>query len=142
MEAVDMMRNTFSQFATLVVMLGAGCAVDSDDTVGASAQELGTAPVACFVDQGQVDPSVPLSRRFDSSCSTATSGSYIAYRTWDFGDGTGAFTGGTQTDHTFPFTNSCYKVHLTVWDANGLSADVFHYATFCSVGPCVPMCPP
>jgi hypothetical protein len=136
------MRNASSRLSVLVVVFGSGCAIDVDDPVDTGTQAVGGAPTACFVDQGQPDPSVPLSRRFNSSCSTPTSGSYIAYRTWDFGDGSTAFTGGTLTDHTFSFTNTCYKVHLTVWDMNGLSADVFHHVLFCTVGPCNPVCPP
>lgn len=60
----------------------------------------------------------------------------------DFGDGTGTTTGGTQTDHVYPFTNTCYKTRLTVFDANGNSSSVFHRVTFCTVGPCNPVCPP
>jgi len=143
------MRKTFSRWAVVVIAFGSGCAVDAaDDTPGGGdsvatrEQAVGAKLDACFVNQGQPDPSVPLSRRFDSSCSTPTPGSFIFFRTWDFGDGTGITTGGTQTDHTFPFTNTCYKVHLTVFDANGKDDDVFHYVTFCTVSPCNPICPP
>jgi hypothetical protein len=134
------MRTTFFGLA-VIAALGPGCALDAaEEPAGTTAQEL-TGLGACFTDLGQYDPSVPLSRRFDSGCSTPSTGSYIAYRTWDFGDGGGAFTGGTITDHVFAFTNSCYKVHLTVWDANGQSAEVSHNELFCSVSPCNPVCP-
>jgi hypothetical protein len=147
------MRNTLSRWA-VVAVLGAGCAVDATDdaagiagaaeaaeTTGVGEQAIAASIDACFVDLGIANPSVPLSRRFNSSCSTPTSGSFIVFRTWDFGDGTGTTTGGTITDHTFPVTNTCYKVKLTVFDATGASDDVFHHVTFCTVGPCNPVCP-
>jgi len=137
------MRITLSGFAVALVGFAASCAVDPavDPTAAIDQDVLGKLK-ACFVDLGQPDPSVPLSQRFDSSCSTPTPGSFIQFRTWDFGDGTGAFTGGTLTDHTFPFTNTCYKVQLTVWDANGKSDSTFQDVQFCTVSPCNPICPP
>jgi PKD domain len=138
------MRNLCSMLATLsLATLTTSCALDTPDTptTGTAAQELNKLR-ACFTDLGQPDPAVPLSRRFDSSCSTPTPGSYIALRTWDFGDGTLLTTGGTVTDHTFPFTNTCYKVSLDVFDANGKDDRVSQNIVFCSVGPCAPVCPP
>jgi len=134
------MRKTVLGMAVAIAALGAGCDVETDDDATTS-QAVGTL-TSCFADLGQYDPSVPLAHRFDSGCATPTPGSYIAYRSWDFGDGGSAFTGGTLTDHTFTFGNSCYKVTLTVWDINGLSATVAHNVLFCSVGPCNPVCPP
>lgn len=123
-----------------IVTLGAGCAAEPPDT-GTATQELAKLR-ACFTDLGQPDPAVPLSRRFDAGCSTPTPGSTIWKYNWEFGDGAFLQTGNTVSDHVFPFTNTCYKVHLTVLDVNGKTDDVFHYALFCSVGPCNPPCPP
>lgn len=129
---------------TLALTLIAGCAVSDPDesleTIATTEQALGS-PTACFVDLGQFDPSQPLSRRFNSSCSTAPAGTFIQFRSWDFGDGTGGLSG-TIKDHVFPFTNTCYKVRLTVFDSTGGSDDVSQNVTFCTVGPCNPVCPP
>jgi len=136
------MRITLSRLAIVVAGLGTACAVEpADDSVSTTSQAVNKLR-ACFTDLGQPDPSNPNSREFDSGCSTPSPGSFIALRSWDFGDGTGTTTGGTITDHVFPFTNTCYKVHLTVHDNNGKDDDVFHYALFCAVGPCNPVCPP
>jgi hypothetical protein len=136
------MRTKLSGFAVALVGFVASCAVDPAVDTATTDQDVLGQLKSCFVNLGQPDPSVPLSRRFDSSCSTPTPGSFIWFRSWDFGDGTGSFTGGTLTDHTFPFTNSCYKVQLTVWDANGQSDTSFQNVQFCTVGPCIVVCPP
>jgi hypothetical protein len=134
---------TFSVLsAAALATLLSSCAVDAPDPAAATTTQALNKLRACFTDLGQADPAVPLSRRFDSSCSTPTPGSFIYFRTWDFGDGTVATTGGAVVDHTFPFTNTCYKVGLTVFDANGKDDNTFRDVTFCSVGPCVPTCPP
>lgn len=129
----------FTLFGT---MFGTSCAVDTPDETTESTSQAVSKLRSCFVNLGQPDPSVPLSRRFDSSCSTPTPGSFIWKYSWNFGDGSGLLTGNTVTDHTFPFTNSCYKVTLDVIDINGKDDASSQNVSFCSVSPCNPVCPP
>ena len=137
------MRRMSLQWMVVIAGLGAGCGVDSpDEPTDTSAQAVLARPQACFVEAGQPDPSAPMSRRFDASCSTPTPGSFIWKYRWDFGDGSNLLTGSTITDHVFPFTNSCYKVQLTVLDINGKEDTTSRNEVFCAVGPCVPVCPP
>jgi alpha-tubulin suppressor-like RCC1 family protein len=74
------------------------------------------APVAAI--QESTDRGVaPTTVTFDGTASTAYNGAAIATYTWNFGDGTPAATGASQT-HVFASAGS-YTVTLTVSDTNG-----------------------
>lgn len=124
----------------IAMSLGVSCGVD--EPVETTAQEV-VVPHACFVDAGQPNPSDPMSRRFNASCSTPATGSTIWKYRWDFGDSSSVpLTGNPIIDHVFPFTNTCYKTQLTVIDLNGNTDTTSHNEIFCAVGPCAPVCPP
>jgi hypothetical protein len=135
------MRTMSLSASFLIAALGAGCLDVPDERAASTAQAVLT-PHACFVNAGQPNPSNPNSRRFDASCSTPATGSFLWKYRWDFGDGSSLLTGNAVTDHNFPFTNSCYKVQLTVLDINGSDHTAFSNEIFCAVGPCAPTCPP
>ena len=74
------------------------------------------APIAAI--QASTDRGVaPTSVTFDATGSTAYNGAALATYTWNFGDGTPAVTGASQT-HVFASAGS-YTVTLTVSDTNG-----------------------